>query len=135
MPETKKKLVVFYCHHQAGTVQQFFPEGNSAGGLEVQKISLPCSGKLEVFHLIKTLENGADGVVLGGCPEGECRYLIGSQRAKGRVNYTRKILQGIGIEGERVRRFILQGHPSPKKEVEAWINKIKSLKPLRKDNT
>ena len=104
----KVKLTVFYCHHQGGRITPILEELSGSGGIEVKKISLPCSGKLEVFQLTKALEQGADGVAIFGCPEAKCRYIVGSQRARGRVRYTQRILEAIGIGENRIHRFILE---------------------------
>jgi heterodisulfide reductase subunit D len=108
MQEKKIALTVFYCHHQGERIAQIVKELNGSEGLDLKKIALPCSGKLEVFYLTKALEKGADGVAIFGCPVGECRFIVGSQRAMGRVRYTQRILKAIGLEEDRVRRFVLE---------------------------
>jgi coenzyme F420-reducing hydrogenase delta subunit len=52
---------------------------------------------------MKALENGADGVLVAGCLEGGCHFVEGNLCAKRRVNYTRELLEEIGIEKERLR--------------------------------
>ena len=52
---------------------------------------------------MKALENGADGVLVAGCLEGGCHFVEGNLCAKRRVNYTRDLLEEIGIEKERLR--------------------------------
>jgi len=42
-----------------------------------------------------------------GCLEGDCHYLSGNIRAKARVQRVAKILESIGIGGERVRMYNL----------------------------
>jgi coenzyme F420-reducing hydrogenase delta subunit len=72
-------------------------------------------------------------VALFGCPEGACRYLVGSSRARGRVAYTGRILEEIGWRKDRVRRFVL-GNQSPAEsvqEVGEWLEKIRSLGTIR----
>jgi coenzyme F420-reducing hydrogenase delta subunit len=102
--------------------------------LRVRKVALPCSGKLEVFQLTRALEGGADGVALFGCPEGECRYVVGSSRAKGRVSYAGKILEMIGLEKERVRRFVLESGIQPEtiEAISAWLETVNALGPVPK---
>ena len=128
MKETKVTLTVFYCHHQAERVTPILKEWNGSGGIDLKKIALPCSGKLEVFHVTKALEKGADGVAIFGCPEGGCQYIVGSQRARGRIRYTQKILKAIGIEEDRVRRFILEDHSQDEgtEAFSAWVRNIQS---------
>ncbi len=127
--EREKEITVFYCTHQGERVTQILRGVNGSGILKIRKVALPCSGKLEVFQLTRALENGANGVALFGCPEGECRYVVGSSRAKGRVSYAGKILEAIGLDEERFRRFVLESQPSQEalKAISDWVAKIKSM--------
>ena len=73
-------------------------------------------------------------MALFGCPEEGCRYLVGSSRARGRVAYTERILEEIGLGKERLRRFIL-GDPAngnSLREVGQWVEKVRSLGPIDK---
>ncbi len=108
MQEKRVELTVFYCQHQGEKIAPLLNELAGSDGIELKKITLPCSGKVEVFHLTKAMEKGADGVAIFGCPEGNCRYVVGSQTAGGRVRYTQRILKAIGIEENRISRFILK---------------------------
>jgi F420-non-reducing hydrogenase iron-sulfur subunit len=69
----------------------------------VRIIRTPCTGRLETEYFIKAFENGADGVFIAGCLEGGCHFVEGNICAKRRVNYTREMLEEIGIEKERLR--------------------------------
>ena len=108
---------------------------NSSAAPKIRKVALPCSGKLEVSFLLKALENGADAVALFGCPEGECHYLVGSMRAKNRVQYARRILREIGLEEERIHRFVLADQ-TPSGEMESltvWAEKVRLMSDLREN--
>ena len=73
----------------------------------VKVLKVPCTGRVDVIHILKALENGADGVYLAGCLEGECHYLVGNLRAKKRVGYAKQLLEECGIGGERVAMYNL----------------------------
>ena len=123
------EVAIFYCQHQTDRMMQVLSTLNGSAAPRIRKVALPCSGKLEVSFLLKALESGADAVAIFGCPEGECHYLVGSTRAKNRVRYARKILGDIGLEEERVRRFIL-ADPTPAGETGSlteWVGKIESM--------
>jgi coenzyme F420-reducing hydrogenase delta subunit len=130
MEKPEKEIAVFYCTHQGERVTQILKGLNGLEKLRVRKVALPCSGKLEVFQLTRALESGADGVALFGCPEGECRYVVGSSRAKGRVSYAGKILEMIGLEKERVKRFVLESRIQPEtvEAISTWVGTVKALK-------
>lgn len=73
----------------------------------VKVVKVPCTGRVDVIHVLKAFENGADGVYLAGCLEGECHYLTGNLRARKRVGYLKGLLEEAGIGGERVEMYNL----------------------------
>jgi F420-non-reducing hydrogenase iron-sulfur subunit len=80
----------------------------------IRVIRLPCTGKVDVIHLMRTLQKGADGVYVAGCLEGECHYLTGNLRAKKRVEYTKKLLDEIGIGGDRLQMYNIAASDGPR---------------------
>ena len=80
----------------------------------IRIVSVPCTGKVDLIHLLKAFEKGADGVYVVGCMEGECRYNSGNIRARKRVEQAQKILESIGIGGERVQMYNLSSSEGPK---------------------
>ena len=58
----------------------------------VKIVKVPCTGRVDIIHMLKAFENGADGVFLAGCLEGECHYLRGNLRAKKRVAHVKDSL-------------------------------------------
>ncbi len=73
----------------------------------VKVINVPCTGRVDILHLLKAIEDGADGVYVAGCLEGDCHYLTGNLKAKKRVAYVKKVLEDIGMEPERVEMYNL----------------------------
>jgi len=68
---------------------------------------LPCTGRIDESLLLKAFENGADGVMVIGCLEGDCHYISGNLRARARVERVYKILDTIKIGPERIRMYNL----------------------------
>ena len=81
---------------------------------EVDVILMPCSGRVDIIHLLKAFEAGADAVFVAGCHEGECHYLTGNIKAKKRVNKLKKDLAQIGLEPERLEMFNVGSAEGPK---------------------
>jgi coenzyme F420-reducing hydrogenase delta subunit len=73
----------------------------------VKIINVPCTGRVDILHLLKAIEDGADGVYVAGCLEGDCHYLTGNLKAKKRVAYVKKLLSDLGVEPERIEMFNL----------------------------
>ncbi len=65
-------------------------------------VAIPCSGKMEAHHLLKTLAAGAEGVLVLACAEQSCQYLEGSRRSHKRADYARSWLERLNIEPDRV---------------------------------
>ena len=79
----------------------------------IKIVRVPCTGKVDVIHILRALEKGADGACVIGCLEGECHYNTGNLMAKRRVEQARKILDTIGIGGERARMYNLSSSEGP----------------------
>lgn len=71
----------------------------------VKIVQLPCSSKVETLGIIKAFESGANGIFVLGCPEGKCHLLNGNHRARKVVEYTKILLDEIGIEKNRLEMF------------------------------
>jgi F420-non-reducing hydrogenase iron-sulfur subunit len=80
----------------------------------IRVVSIPCTGKVDLIHLLRAFEKGADGVYVVGCLEGECRYNRGNLRARKRVEQAQKILESVGIGGARVQMYNLSSSEGPR---------------------
>ena len=100
-------LLAFCCHYCA------YAAADLAGSMRIQYpytvriLRLPCTGKVEINHLLAAFEHGADGVMVAGCLEGGCHFLEGNLRARRRVERAKQILAEIGLEPERLEMFNL----------------------------
>ena len=129
MEKTKVEIAIFFCTHLRARVRGILKGSSGSGADRFRPVSLPCSGKLEVFQLTRALETGADGVALFGCPEGACRYLTGSSRARGRVGHTGRILEEIGLGKDRVRRFVMENRPEEDlwQDFSGWVERVRAM--------
>ena len=92
---------------------------------------VPCTGKVDIIHLLHALEKGADGVYVVGCLEGDCRFDNGNLRARKRVQQAQKILDTIKVGGERVQMFNLSSGEGPRfaEVAREMTQKIKEMGP------
>lgn len=79
----------------------------------VRIIRVPCTGKVDVLHILRCFERGADGVYVVGCREGDCHYQTGNFRARKRVEQAQQLLDQIGVGGQRVRMCNLSSSDAP----------------------
>jgi len=130
-PDFEPEIIVFACHYCA------YAAADLAGSMRLQyptnirMIKLPCTGKLEVIHLLKAIEAGADGVYAAGCLEGECHYLKGNLWARKRVEHVKRLLEEVGIEPERVEMYNMSSAMGARfaEDATEFTERIKALGP------
>jgi F420-non-reducing hydrogenase iron-sulfur subunit len=66
-------------------------------------IRVMCSGRVNPIFVINALQQGADGVLIGGCHPGDCHYERGNYLARRRMAVMKKLLEHTGIDPNRVR--------------------------------
>jgi F420-non-reducing hydrogenase iron-sulfur subunit len=71
----------------------------------IRIIEVPCSGVISQQMILQTFEYGADGVMVAGCMEGGCHFLQGNCRAKKRIGDMKKLLDTVGVGGERLEMY------------------------------
>jgi coenzyme F420-reducing hydrogenase delta subunit len=130
------EIVAFCCHYcaygaadLAGSMRLNYPTN-------VKIIKLPCTGKVDIIYLLKAFEDGADGVYVAGCLEGNCHFTDGNIKAKRRVARAKKLLDEIGIGGTRLEMYNMSASMGPKfaEVAREMTERIKELGPslLRK---
>ena len=95
-------VIAFCCHYCAYTAADMAGSQRIPYPPNVKIIRVPCSGKVDILHILKAFEQGADGVYVAGCLEGDCHFKNGNVRAAKRVAQAQKLLDSIGIGGDRV---------------------------------
>lgn len=71
----------------------------------IKIVKVPCTGRVDVIHILKAFEKGADGVYVAGCLEGNCHYLEGNIWARKRVEHVKKMLDRLGVGGDRLDMY------------------------------
>ncbi len=103
----------------------------------IRILMIPCTGRVDILHILKAFETGYDAIFVSGCHEGDCHYLTGNIRAKKRVNKLKKDLAAMGIEPERLEMFHVSSGEGPKfaavcKEMYQRVQKL-GLNPVKRE--
>jgi coenzyme F420-reducing hydrogenase delta subunit len=99
MNNFEPKLVCFSCRFGWG----YLGEDDHLAHQIRYWVPIICSGKIDVKYIVSAFKHGADGVLILGCPEGDCHYQDGNLEARKRVYLLKNVLSSFGIEPERVR--------------------------------
>jgi F420-non-reducing hydrogenase iron-sulfur subunit len=102
MSDFEPKILGFVCNwctyagaDLAGTSRIQYPPN-------IRMVRLMCSGSVDPLYVLKSLLEGVDGVLIGGCHPGDCHYTSGNYKARRRIAVLKSILRQIGLEDERV---------------------------------
>ena len=106
LPDEKKEfepvLIGFFCQwctsaaaDLAGTTRLQYPPN-------IRPIQVTCSSSVDPVYVIRALLSGADGVIVGGCPTGDCHYGSGNLRARRRLAVLKTTLKALGLDEDRV---------------------------------
>jgi F420-non-reducing hydrogenase iron-sulfur subunit len=98
----------------------------------IRIIRVMCSGRIDPAFILEAFKDGADGVLVAGCHlPSDCHYISGNFKALRRINLTQKVLEGLGIEPERVRLEWISASEGDKfaAVVRDMVHQIKELGP------
>ena len=133
--KSEPKIVAFCCHYCAFAAADLAGVMRLSYPTTIRIIRIPCSGKIDIIHIMKTLERGADGVMVVGCLEGQCHFIKGNFMARRRVEYAKKLLEEIGMDPKRLEMYNLSSSQGPRfaeisREMDARIREL-GPSPLR----
>lgn len=96
-------------------------------------IRVMCSGRVNPIFIINALQQGADGVLIGGCHPGDCHYERGNYLARRRIAILKRLLEYAGIDERRVRMTWVSAAEGNKfaEVVREVTDDIKSLGPMQ----
>ena len=135
----KPEILAFCCNYCAYAAADLAGSRRMQYPANVRVMHVPCTGKIEMEHILSAFEKGIDGVLIAGCLEGGCHFLEGNLRAKKRSEYLREMLDQIGVGRERLRMVNLSAAMAPPfvERVKEIVETVESLgpNPLRKSGT
>ncbi len=103
------EIVLLYCRQAAEEWAGALSAFESVSGFAARPVLVPCGAKVEVHHLLRILESGADGVEVVTCPEGRCRSVAGNLAAARRVERARRLLDAAGLGADRLGISSMEG--------------------------
>jgi coenzyme F420-reducing hydrogenase delta subunit len=122
----KPKITIFYC---INSFKQ--PEGPIHEGCDIKYVKMPCSSMTKDVYLLRAFEAEADAVLVLICPEEACRYAEGGKRARKRIEWTRNILDQIGMDGEKqlaIYNIVSGDDKAVKKIIKNTLDGLKDIK-------
>lgn len=91
-----QRIIVFSCNWNAYSGMESAAVGGETYSPEIRLIRIACLGRLHQGHILKAFAHGAAGVLLLGCPPGECQHDFGFQKAQAVFDLSQKLIQLLG---------------------------------------
>ncbi len=122
LTDFEPKIVAFVCTYCAYTAADLAGSLRMSYPSSVRIIKMTCTGKLDPIFLLRSLEEGADAVMVAGCDIGGCHFQKGNLRAKLHTSSIKKRMTEIGIEPERLDFFhVAASQPN------AWVDAVNEM--------
>jgi len=130
--EFEPKIIAFLCSwcsyagaDLAGTQRLAYPAN-------VRVVRVMCSGRVDPGFVLQALLEGADGVLISGCHPGDCHYESGNRVMQRRLTVTRRLLEYVGVEPERVQLAWVNASEGRKfaKLIHAVTDEVRTLGPF-----
>jgi len=97
------KIVAFLCNWCSYAGADLAGTSRMQYAPNVRIIRVPCSGRVDPFFILSSLQKGVDGVLVSGCHPGECHYLTGNYSARRKFALLKNLLEFAGIEEGRAK--------------------------------
>jgi len=107
------QIIAFCCNYCAYAAADLAGARRMQYPPNVRIVHSPCTGKIEMEHILAAFEKGIDGVLVAGCLEGGCHFIEGNLRAKRRIEHIRDMLNEIGVGAERLKMVNLSAAMAP----------------------
>jgi F420-non-reducing hydrogenase iron-sulfur subunit len=97
------KVVVLTCNWNAYNGLETAGAQRLAYSPAIRPLKVMCLGRLNPGIILKAFEKGADGVLLLGCPPGECHYEFGNRQAEEVLAEARSMAALLGYRDEQLK--------------------------------
>jgi F420-non-reducing hydrogenase iron-sulfur subunit len=136
MPDFEPRIVAFACNwcsyagaDLAGVSRLQYPPN-------VRTIRVMCSGRVSPGFILRAFSRGADGVFVSGCHIGDCHYGFGNRWAEKNIAMTRRLIEMLGLEPDRLRLEWISASEGDKfaNSIRTFVERIKQLgrSPIRR---
>ena len=125
------EIIAFCCNYCAYAAADLAGSKRMQYPANVRIIHAPCTGKIEMEHILDAFLKGIDGILVAGCLEGGCHFLEGNLRARKRTDRIREMLAEIGVGDERLKMVNLSAAMAPTfvESVQEMVDTVKALGP------
>ena len=132
MNNFEPKIVILRCNFclPPGAERTLASKLKSNSGPNIIKTT--CTGRIDPTFILDAFVKGADGVMIAGCPPGDCHHISGNYKAERNIILVRNVLSQLGIEPNRLRAEWIATSEVPKllSSLNEFIDDVTKLGPF-----
>jgi len=99
----RPRIIGFICNWSLPTETVVASPKAIEGYPKIHIVRVMCAGRVDPAVVLETFAQGADGVLIVGCPSPDCHYAEGNFQAERKVEVLKKLLALTGLEPARLR--------------------------------
>ncbi len=103
MQNPEPKIVVFHCNWAGRYILDALGRARTRLPGAALPVQVSCLGRMHPGLVLRALEGGADGVLLLGCPEEDCRYRVSGEKVNKKYTEAQDLAALLGLPPEQVR--------------------------------
>jgi F420-non-reducing hydrogenase iron-sulfur subunit len=133
MNNFKPNIVIFRCNFCSPIgAERMLASKLEGANFNPKMIKTTCTGRIESSFIFDAFAKGADGVLVVGCPPGDCHYISGNRKAMRRLMLLKNVLPQFGIEPERLRGEWIGTCEAPKflSSLNEFVGNVAKVGPL-----
>lgn len=132
MNDFKPNIVIFRCNFCSPPGAERAMASKFKDNFRPIIIKTNCTGRIDPTFVFDAFVKGADGVLIAGCPPGDCHFVTGNYKAGRNVLLLKRVLSQLGIEPERLKGHWLPASEAPRilSSMNEFVDKVIALGPL-----
>ena len=127
------KIIAFLCTWCSYTGADTAGIARLKSPANIRAIRVPCSGRVSPEIVMRTFDQGADGVLVLGCHIGECHYDTGNHRTAKRLPILQALMAFSGLEPERLHLDWVSASEGERfaRIANEFVDRVRSLGPVK----
>ncbi|MEA3239811.1 MAG: hydrogenase iron-sulfur subunit [Candidatus Bipolaricaulota bacterium] len=131
--EFEPKIIAFLCKWTTYAAADLCGVSRMPYVSNISIIKVNCTGEVTADMILSSFAKGADGVLIGGCRPGHCRYEGGNLKGANRVYLLKRALREFGFNPDRIREVGIAGAQGLifQRAVESFTADIRAIGPSK----
>ena len=127
--DSKGPILAFFCNWAPFRCYMDLCQSDTALPHAIYPIKVMCAGRVDPAMVLFAFERGAEGVMVIGCKEKECRYGPGPAQAEKMATSIRGLVHVVGLEPNRFSTLTFSFNEKNRlfEEMNGFVEKISKL--------